>query len=139
LVHCVPPCVRVPNPHGLASNPGDRTRRVVAFFFLQAEDGIRDDLVTGVQTCALPICKGADAAAMGVAEYDDVLDLECADAKLERRRNAVIAAAGLEWRHEVRDIPDHEQLARAGVENHRSEERRVGKEGGPVWSKTWRK
>src|SRR5258708_15775640 len=25
------------------------------FFFLQAEDGIRDDLVTGVQTCALPI------------------------------------------------------------------------------------
>ena len=26
------------------------------FFFFQAEDGIRDDLVTGVQTCALPIC-----------------------------------------------------------------------------------
>src|SRR5207244_6346086 len=25
-------------------------------FFCQAEDGIRDDLVTGVQTCALPIC-----------------------------------------------------------------------------------
>src|SRR5258708_5448806 len=25
------------------------------YFFLQAEDGIRDDLVTGVQTCALPI------------------------------------------------------------------------------------
>src|SRR5258708_5994862 len=28
------------------------------FFFFQAEDGIRDDLVTGVQTCALPIWKG---------------------------------------------------------------------------------
>src|SRR5258708_10773044 len=27
------------------------------FFFFQAEDGIRDDLVTGVQTCALPISK----------------------------------------------------------------------------------
>ena len=26
------------------------------FFFFQAEDGIRDRLVTGVQTCALPIC-----------------------------------------------------------------------------------
>src|SRR5574344_1782180 len=26
-------------------------------FFFQAEDGIRGDLVTGVQTCALPICK----------------------------------------------------------------------------------
>src|SRR5215216_7706776 len=28
------------------------------FFFFQAEDGIRDDLVTGVQTCALPISAG---------------------------------------------------------------------------------
>src|SRR3990170_8226651 len=29
------------------------------FFFFQAEDGIRDDLVTGVQTCALPISTAA--------------------------------------------------------------------------------
>src|SRR2546425_10170037 len=28
---------------------------VLRFFFFQAEDGIRDKLVTGVQTCALPI------------------------------------------------------------------------------------
>src|SRR6266511_3044946 len=28
------------------------------FFFFQAEDGIRDFHVTGVQTCALPICLG---------------------------------------------------------------------------------
>src|SRR5947208_16314632 len=28
---------------------------ILFFFFFQAEDGIRDDLVTGVQTCALPI------------------------------------------------------------------------------------
>ena len=27
-------------------------------FFVQAEDGIRDRLVTGVQTCALPIFRG---------------------------------------------------------------------------------
>src|SRR5258708_39377098 len=26
------------------------------FFFFQEEEGIRDDLVTGVQTCALPVC-----------------------------------------------------------------------------------
>src|SRR2546425_9661053 len=32
------------------------------FFFFQAEDGIRDKLVTGVQTCALPICEVADKA-----------------------------------------------------------------------------
>src|SRR5699024_11763057 len=28
----------------------------IIFFFFQAEDGIRDRNVTGVQTCALPIC-----------------------------------------------------------------------------------
>src|SRR5260221_634361 len=31
------------------------------FFFFQAEDGIRDHCVTGVQTCALPICEAAPA------------------------------------------------------------------------------
>src|SRR5256885_5804408 len=29
--------------------------RMTSFFFFQAEDGIRDYKVTGVQTCALPI------------------------------------------------------------------------------------
>src|SRR2546425_4287486 len=32
-----------------------RARTNSRFFFFQAEDGIRDKLVTGVQTCALPI------------------------------------------------------------------------------------
>src|SRR2546421_9442940 len=31
---------------------------MLVFFFFQAEDGIRDLIVTGVQTCALPICAG---------------------------------------------------------------------------------
>src|SRR5256886_5467354 len=31
-------------------------RLISSFFFFQAEDGIRDLTVTGVQTCALPIC-----------------------------------------------------------------------------------
>src|SRR2546425_9565152 len=36
-----------------------KDKTVSFFFFFQAEDGIRDKLVTGVQTCALPIspCK----------------------------------------------------------------------------------
>src|SRR5438034_11565286 len=36
-----------------------------SFFFFQAEDGIRDHCVTGVQTCALPISESRelDAAA----------------------------------------------------------------------------
>src|SRR3982751_5395662 len=40
------------------------SNRVLLFFFFQAEDGIRDLIVTGVQTCALPIfCRrpGVDA------------------------------------------------------------------------------
>src|SRR2546422_4726987 len=34
-----------------------RAVSLVVFFFFQAEDGIRDVAVTGVQTCALPISK----------------------------------------------------------------------------------
>src|SRR2546430_4791381 len=34
------------------------------FFFFQAEDGIRDLTVTGVQTCALPILQYAGLAAL---------------------------------------------------------------------------
>ena len=34
----------------------DKKLDVDWFFFFQAEDGIRDYKVTGVQTCALPIC-----------------------------------------------------------------------------------
>src|SRR5438445_3950097 len=37
-------------------------RRTFVFFFFQAEDGIRDIGVTGVQTCALPILSVAAAA-----------------------------------------------------------------------------
>src|SRR5437667_7478426 len=40
-----------------------RSLIVFFFFFFQAEDGIRDRDVTGVQTCALPISPGRLAAA----------------------------------------------------------------------------
>src|SRR2546425_7626939 len=49
------------------------------FFFFQAEDGIRDKLVTGVQTCALPIsARGGNQREADVAEafrraVDDLL------------------------------------------------------------------
>src|SRR5438552_8239900 len=39
------------------------------FFFFQAEDGIRDDLVTGVQTCALPISHYERAASLMETDY----------------------------------------------------------------------
>src|SRR5689334_25193717 len=37
-------------------------RMPLVFFFFQAEDGIRDGTVTGVQTCALPISNPCDTA-----------------------------------------------------------------------------
>src|SRR5256886_12786163 len=48
------------------------------FFFFQAEDGIRDLTVTGVQTCALPIYLLAcfDAAISAQAAYVVELDLQ---------------------------------------------------------------
>src|SRR5207237_10771043 len=36
------------------------------YFFFQAEDGIRDSSVTGVQTCALPICPARSRSASAV-------------------------------------------------------------------------
>src|SRR5699024_12105243 len=41
-------------------------------FFFQAEDGIRDRNVTGVQTCALPISAAKRSITFGANEYDDV-------------------------------------------------------------------
>src|SRR3989440_9670198 len=41
-----------------------------SFFFFQAEDGIRDLIVTGVQTCALPISLRVHQR-LGAAEADE--------------------------------------------------------------------
>src|SRR5690606_40286199 len=38
---------------------------IIFFFFFQAEDGIRDFHVTGVQTCALPISKDSVIGPVG--------------------------------------------------------------------------
>src|SRR2546430_4348509 len=42
------------------------------FFFFQAEDGIRDLTVTGVQTCALPIFAAAQRVESGGATVPDI-------------------------------------------------------------------
>src|SRR5439155_10716787 len=49
---------------GRASCAGGVLFGCLFFFFFQAEDGIRDGHVTGVQTCALPIC----GASRGIGE-----------------------------------------------------------------------
>src|SRR5256885_7415179 len=89
-------------------------------FFFQAEDGIRDYKVTGVQTCALPIClrrlQDADSVAGG-GRVDD---------------HHVVFGAALHAAVELcelPDLPDRDELPEA-----RSEERRVGKECRSRWS-----
>src|SRR5258708_32038902 len=44
--------------HGVLDRSFVQNETLFLFFF-QAEDGIRDDLVTGVQTCALPISRSS--------------------------------------------------------------------------------
>src|SRR5574338_417846 len=62
------------------------------FFFFQAEDGIRDAMVTGVQTCALPISPTDKAAAAmqryGLNVYDangNMLDIYAIAGQLQER------------------------------------------------------
>src|SRR5256885_11065364 len=50
--------LRLENAYDAAGIEGAGHLIVLGFFFFQAEDGIRDYKVTGVQTCALPISLG---------------------------------------------------------------------------------
>src|SRR2546421_8182588 len=56
------------------------------FFFFQAEDGIRDLIVTGVQTCALPICKGKGRAR---DDDDEPEDEDAGDSRQIKRQRRV--------------------------------------------------
>ena len=78
---------------------------MLIFFFFQAEDGIRDYDVTGVQTCALPIF-GADS----VRKVYEMLQVDDDWAAWD--------GDGFSW----------------WAKDYRSEERRVGKECRSRWS-----
>src|SRR2546425_2979176 len=64
------------------------------FFFFQAEDGIRDKLVTGVQTCALPIlAKGV----MGI-DYRKAYEAMVKNAEVDSPRPLYEGREGSEYR-----------------------------------------
>src|SRR5438034_6876630 len=73
------------------------------FFFFQAEDGIRDHCVTGIQTCALPICAwiAAQVAGAGATGGSAAASAASARSRSEERR------VGKECR--ARWSPDHEK------------------------------
>src|SRR5690625_7756891 len=83
-----------------------RPHAVISFFF-QAEDGIRDGHVTGVQTCALPI-----------SEY------LCA---------GLVAGNAIVWKPS--ELTPVTALRILECIQERSEERRVGKEGRARWAR----
>src|SRR5438093_1371582 len=91
---------------------------IVFFFFFQAEDGIRDWSVTGVQTCALPIYRNSGRVGDDADPDDAIRHLVEGD---------LLSLAG------------HQALERAARRHRRcgerSEERRVGKECRSGWAR----
>src|SRR5256885_15640498 len=86
----------------------------LVFFFFQAEDGIRDYKVTGVQTCALPIF--VVARALSFPAFNDI-------AKGARTISQPQTRIALQTKN-----------MRAVLHSTRSEERRVGEECRSRWS-----
>src|SRR5205809_3756006 len=62
------------------------------FFFFQAEDGIRDVAVTGVQTCALPISKMSVMLGLTAEQQQPVRDILFA--RIESRTQVSTAGLG---------------------------------------------
>src|SRR5256884_4555050 len=94
------------------------------FFFFQAEDGIRDVAVTGVQTCALPIWWGGPVAGPPLGRQARKKAEAQGHCSRSSRARTVVRTS-------------QSAFARRGRERTppiRSEERRVGKECRSRWS-----
>src|SRR2546422_4607682 len=90
------------------------------FFFFQAEDGIRDVAVTGVQTCALPILPGL-ALQGSIKGYKSKPEIQ--------RECREVGIRPVLWG----SMPQSCHGTKRGFQT-RSEERRVGKECRSRWS-----
>src|SRR5207248_8605840 len=93
------------------------------FFFFQAEDGIRDRTVTGVQTCALPI---------STADIGRSLQAEIPSKGFKQRSDGFLSCSNdLQGFSRVKNRSwkgAHRLPRMEKSEGMRSEERRVGKE-----------
>src|SRR5690606_40440180 len=98
------------------------------FFFFQAEDGIRDFHVTGVQTCALPI-----SAAVAPCDLDPI-DPRRALHVLEERFDDAVGLGEGEAFGVFPVVADRAGQVLDRLLSDRSEERRVGSEWRFRWS-----
>src|SRR5437868_14568032 len=89
------------------------------FFFFQAEDGIRDRNVTGVQTCALPIWRRLRRGPRGARRGSDRGGQPCSTTRCRRGRQSRSDSSASSAKRRSGGRP---------LANRRSEERRVGKE-----------
>src|SRR3712207_7997215 len=105
--------------------PSPSICRVYKCFFFQAEDGIRDIGVTGVQTCALPISRSLrlEVTAEGVETTEQFALL---------RAEGCHQAQGYLLGRAMSNIDLRRYLGASNPA--RSEERRVGKECRSRWS-----
>src|SRR5207253_4605215 len=91
----------------------------VFFFFFQAEDGIRDGHVTGVQTCALPIYLSTVQMSCHIDEEDR--------ARVQTGRAVLVRVDAIPNRELNGTVAEISMMAKPDFRS-RSEERRVGKE-----------
>src|SRR5439155_8703216 len=98
-------------------------KEILKYFFFQAEDGIRDGHVTGVQTCALPIFKEQNHfEVLAINDKADAGQVKLAYFKLAKLHHPDTVPEDAP--------PEFGQLKR-------SEERRVGKEWSYQWSRSY--
>src|SRR2546430_12452534 len=94
-----------------------------SLFFFQAEDGIRDLTVTGVQTCALPIFEPEQRI-----RDQEIAHFVAAEIENERAPILMLALARIHVLVKIRAVEFGQRM------RVRSEERRVGKECRSRWS-----
>src|SRR5437763_14134586 len=99
---------------------------VISSFFFQAEDGIRDTSVTGVQTCALPISAAWLMVSMEMAKAMPIMVIKRGCETRVARANQEIGRASCrerEWDYVVAGYVD--VISSCGVKSYYDDEKRV--------------
>src|SRR5690625_233641 len=95
-------------------------------FFFQAEDGIRDSHVTGVQTCALPICLIANMITGVTTGFQKELEITGVGYRATLQGNKLVIGAGyshpVEFEQEDNiefEVPKNSEIIIKGIEKER--------------------